>query len=150
MEKKITAQKNGYFKFTVITGEHYIATYIDVNKDWQYQDGEHGIYYGLPTKISVSAKQVVKLGHFSIQGLPQLKKKSSIDRRNAFWNNVGRVVTLDFDKFIRENYDLGLWKPFDFLDIAEGGVFFLEEYSSEKMPVFLYMVPWGDQQILKM
>jgi hypothetical protein len=54
------------------------------------------------------------------------------------------VTTLDDPRFIRDNYKMGLWRPFDFLDVAEGGLFFLQEYEQGKVPVlFIHGVLGG-------
>lgn len=58
-----------------------------------------------------------------------------IAKVRAVWENIGEVVSLEDRRFTRDNYNMGLWRPFDFLDVAEGGLFFLQEYEEGKRPV---------------
>jgi pimeloyl-ACP methyl ester carboxylesterase len=131
------ASEKGYFQFSVIPGTHYIAAFIDVNKDGRYQPEEHGNYHGFPSKIDVAPKHTVNLDTITITGVvprPETEIKS-IAKISAVWENIGRIITLDDPRFSRDNYSMGLWKPVDFLDHAEGGLFFLQEYQQGKVPV---------------
>lgn len=47
------------------------------------------------------------------------------------------IVTLDDPRFSLENGRLGLWEPIQFLRTVGGGVFFLEPFDPEKIPVIL-------------
>ena len=145
-EGQVNASNRGNYKFTVIPGPYYIAAFIDVNKDGIYQPEEHGNYHGYPTIIDVAPKQTVSLETLIISG--EMPKPStdikSVNRTNAEWKNIGKVVAMDDPKFIRDNYNMGLWKPFDFLDQVEAGLFFLQEYQKGKMPViFIHGVMGG-------
>ncbi len=146
LENQVFASEKGDFMFSVIPGPHYIAAFIDVNNDGRYQTGEHGNYHGLPSKIDVALKQTVTLETISIAGevpKPETEIKP-IAKIRAVWENIGRVITLDDHRFSRDYYDMGLWKPFDFLDHAEGGLFFLQEYQQGKVPVlFVHGVNGG-------
>lgn len=146
LENQVFASEKGDFLFSVIPGPHYIAAFIDVNNDGRYQPGEHGNYHGLPSKIAVAPKQTVTLETISIVGeIPKPETEiKPIAKIRAIWENIGRVITLDDHRFSRDNYAMGLWKPFDFLDHAEGGLFFLQEYQQGKVPViFVHGVNGG-------
>jgi pimeloyl-ACP methyl ester carboxylesterase len=141
-----STSENGNFLFPALPGTFYIAAFIDVNKDGSYQPGEHGNYYGSPSKIDVAARQTVTVATITIAGeVPQPETEvKPIAKVFAAWENIGQVVTLNDPRFSRENYDMGLWKPFDFLVRAEGGLFFLEEYQQGKVPViFVHGVMGG-------
>ena len=146
LQRSITASANGEYEFPAIPGKHYIAAYIDVNKDGQYQPEEHGNYYGSPSTIEIGDKQIVTVDTLTISGpfpTPAAEIKP-VDRSVAAWKNIGRVVTLDDPRFTLDNYTLGLWKPFDFLEQAEGGLFLLHEYQENKVPVlFVHGVSGG-------
>ncbi|MBW1671250.1 MAG: alpha/beta hydrolase [Deltaproteobacteria bacterium] len=152
-ETQLIASENGDFLFSVLPGKHYIAAYIDVNKDSKYQPGEHGNYYGLPSIIDVAPKQTVSLEPITIAGQapePAAEIKP-IAKVRAVWENIGKVVSMDDPRFTQDNYNMGLWKPFDFLDFAEGGVFFLQEYQRGKVPVlFVHGVMGGPTNFEKM
>lgn len=134
---KVIVSSKGDFKFTVIPGPYYIATFIDANKDGIYQPGEHGNYLGRPSIINVAPRQTITIKTITIAGpvpTPESEVKI-ITKKKAFLTNIGQVTTLDDSRFVLKNYALGLWRPIDFLDIAEGGLFFLEEYQQGKIPV---------------
>ncbi len=146
LESRVLASGKGKYRFPVEPGKFFIAAFIDVNNDGSYQPGEHGNFHGSPSTIDVAAKQTVSLETITISGLvPQPDSTvKPVDKVRAVWNNIGRVVTLDNPIFTRDNYDLGFWKPFDFLDVAEGGLFFLQEYQPKKVPVlFIHGVKGG-------
>jgi pimeloyl-ACP methyl ester carboxylesterase len=139
LESQVIALEKGDFLFSVIPGTHYIAAFIDVNKDGRYQPEEHGNYHGIPSKINVAPKQTVTLETITIAGQvpkPETEIKP-IAKIRAVWKNIGKVVALDDHRFSRDNYIMGLWRPFDFLDHAEGGLFFLQRYQQGKVPVLL-------------
>jgi len=139
LENQVIASEKGDFLFSVIPGRHYIAAFIDVNKDGRYQPVEHGNYHGTPSKIDVAPKQTVTLETITIAGKvpkPETEIKP-IAKIRAVWENIGKVVALDDPRFSRDNYAMGLWRPFDFLDQAEGGLFFLQGYQQGKVPVLL-------------
>ena len=146
LRSQVIASEKGDFQFSVIPGSLYIAAFIDVNKDGRYQPEEHGNYHGFPSKIDVAPKHTVNLDTITITGVvprPETEIKS-IAEIGAIWKNIGRVTTLDDPRFSRDNYSMGLWKPIDFLDHAEGGLFFLQEYQQGKVPVlFVHGVNGG-------
>jgi hypothetical protein len=145
-ESRVIASKNGEYSFPVTPGFHYIAAFIDANNDNKYQHEEHGNYHGHPTKIVVPPHQTVTIDTIEIKGQvlnPDTEVKE-IDRTKSVWRNIGAVVTMDDPRFTRDNYDMGLWKPFDFIEHAEGGLLFLHEYQKGKMPViFVHGVMGG-------
>jgi len=136
-ESSIIASENGEYTFPVTPGPHYIAAFIDANNDNKYQEEEHGNYHGHPTIIDVPPKQTVTIDPIVIKGkvLKPDTEVRSVEKTKAVWRNIGEVVTMDDPRFTQDNYDMGLWKPADFLDHAEGGLLFLQEYQQGKMPV---------------
>lgn len=149
LKQVIKASKNGEYKFLASPGQHYIAAFIDVNGDEKYQPEEHGNFYGLPTPIPLGAKETVSVDTITISGpVPEpATEVKLIDRTAAIWENIGQVVTLDDARFTPDNYIMGLWRPIDFLDTAEGGLFFLEKYQKKKIPVlFVHGVAGGPTQ----
>lgn len=137
LQRTILASGDGQYEFYAEPGKHYIAAFVDVNKDGKYQPEEHGNYYGAPATIEVAGRQVVTIETITISGaVPKLPTGiKPIDRTLAVWKNIGTVVALDDPRFNLENYTMGLWKPLDFLEKAEGGLFFLQEYQQEKIPI---------------
>jgi len=144
------ASRKGDFRFYAVPGMYYIAAFIDVNKDGIWQPEEHGQEhvndFGIPIKIKVVARQTVILETITIDGtMPQSDMAvKPIVETIAIWSNIGQVTSLDDPRFNPENYSIGLWKPFDFLEQGEGGLFFLEKYHKNKVPViFVHGVNGG-------
>lgn len=147
LESQVVASEKGDFMFPVFPGDaHYIVAFIDANGDDRYQPGEHGNYYGEPSTIEVAVGHTLTLDPITISGpVPKVETGvKPIDRISAAWKNIGRIATLDDPRFTRENYRMGFWRPFDFLEVAEGGLFFLREYDHGKVPViFIHGVMGG-------
>lgn len=136
-ENEITASETGYFSFSTTAGSYYIAAFIDVNKDGSYQQGEHLSVYGLPSKINLAFQQTITLEPIVIskEWSHTETEVKPIDGVLPIWKNIGKVVTIDDPVFSQANYTMGLWWPLDFLNSAEGGLFFLEKYQDDKVPV---------------
>ena len=139
LNRSALANEHGEYEFPAFPGNYYIAAFIDANNDGEYQASEHGNYYGEPTPIRVEKNKNVIVETITISGTvpkPETEFKP-IDKTLAIWKNIGTVVTMEDPRFTPENYNNGLWKPIDFLQKAEGGVFFLQEYNENKIPVLL-------------
>lgn len=146
LEGKTTVNESGEFSFTVYPGKHYIGAFIDSNSDGRVQENEYGRMYGLPDIITVADKQTVTLNNITITGLAS--KKITEQQRSAdvfaITKNIGIVTTLDDPTFTRDNYNLGMWHPNDFLENVGGGLFMLQPYHSDKIPVlFVHGVNGG-------
>ncbi|MEE4243479.1 MAG: alpha/beta fold hydrolase, partial [Desulfopila sp.] len=137
LERKVTAAKDGSYEFNVTRGKYSIFAFIDISGDGKYQPEEYGNYIGTPASIEVQDNEVLYVQPIVITGLvPKPEKEITlIDKSLAVWENIGQIVTLDDPRFTSEMYSAGLWRPLDFLEKAEGGLFFLEEYDKNKTPV---------------
>jgi len=145
-----TASSAGEYLFYVGPGTYYIAAFIDRNADNEYEAGEDGNYYGSisgkPAAISVAPGQTVVVETITITGelpLADVDAPTRVDLVPAK-NNLGRVITLDDVMFSGENYSMGMWKPVRFLLEVGGGLFFLQEYEDDKIPVlFIHGINGG-------
>lgn len=145
-ESRENISEKGIYHFNVIPGSFYIAAFVDINRDGLYQPEEHGNYYGYPTNFAVAAQQTIALETITISGQPPKldAKIKPINKEWAVWKNIGKVITLDDHRLTHDNYTMGLWKPLEFLETAEGGLFFLHEYEKDKTPVlFIHGVMGG-------
>ena len=137
LESLTTASAQGEYRFRVLPDDYYIAAFIDADNNGQYDPGEHANYYGLPTPITVNPRQLVRVDTLTISGPPptlntDMKTENKI---KMIYNNIGHVVSLSDPMFLRENYSMGMWRPFDFIEQIGGGLFFLQEYDAGKIPV---------------
>lgn len=130
------ASTDGRFNFSIPPGEYYVASFRDLNADSRYQEGEPGKFHGEPTAISLPANGRVEISIDVPAGTePLLAGKADIAEVKAIVRNIGRVTTLEDERFSRENASLGLWRPLEFLAGPEGGLFMLQEYDARRMPV---------------
>jgi uncharacterized protein (DUF2141 family) len=138
LQRTVIADTKGEYSFGLtVPGEYYIAAVIDANGDGEHQPNEHGNYLGTPTPFALRAKEILTVEPLVISGpvpVPEREVKT-IDRRVAAYTNIGSVISLDDPRLDRANYALGLWRPLDFLNFAEGGLFFLQPYDPGKVPV---------------
>lgn len=146
LETSVIATSRGDYKFVALPDEYYIAAFIDVNKDGVFQRGEHGNIYGKPSRVVVNASETVNLNTLTISGDPPTVAGNvkSVVALNPIIKNIGYVTTLNDPMFVRDNYSMGMWKPMDFLSQIGGGLFFLEEYQKNKVPiVFIHGINGG-------
>ncbi len=145
------ATSAGDYLFHVFPGTYFIAAYIDVNNDGEYQaDEEDANYYsvelGEPAEIVVESGKTVVNEDLIIVGKPpalatKAKTKSALIKAVK---NVGTVISLDDPVFDRENYSIGMWQPIRFLEQVGGGLYFLQEYQQDRIPVlFIHGIDSG-------
>lgn len=136
-QRKTMAAEDGSYEFPASVGSHYVAAYVDVNGDDFYQEGEPAAFYGKPTKINVVFLEEIELDpiEISTSEVSSLEELNLVDRRTKVWENIGQVASLDDPRFDSSFFGMGMWRPLDFLEQAEGGLFFLEEYNPDKIPV---------------
>ncbi len=133
----IKALPDGSYTFPVLPGEYYIAAYVDNDNDGRYQPGEHANYLGKPTAISVAAQKRSEAPVLSISGrLPERptdqRAKEAIGLSTQ---NIGRLAALSDARFSEEYESMGLWRPVDFLEQVGAGLFLLQPYEKNKIPV---------------
>ncbi len=138
--QSVIANEKGEYELIAAPGRHYIAAFIDANNDRKFQSREHGNFYGnQPSLIQVDAQKVTALEPVVITGcFPKISADfRPIDHMVGMVKNIGKLASLDDPEFTPENYEKGFWKPVDFLKDGDGGVFLLEPYHKEKIPVLL-------------
>jgi pimeloyl-ACP methyl ester carboxylesterase len=143
----LTASDNGNYRFSAEPGMYAVAAFIDVNGDGNFQRGlEHGNFNTDPLTFNLEVDQTVEAKTIVISGdppLPPADEEIRIEERKVI-TNIGVVISLDDPVFVRENYNMGMWKPIDFLDHVGGGLFFLQEYDENKIPVlFVHGIAGG-------
>lgn len=136
------ADERGYFRFNVKPGIYYVGAHADANGDHRYQEGEAANYYqtadGVPYPIEVSGGQRKTLAVLPIRGTPPALAAGyrGVQAAPKRWlAQIGKVTTLDDPAFSRENATLGLWKPLSFLERVGAGLYFLQPYRADRVPV---------------
>lgn len=137
------AYKSGEFSFLVPAGTYYLFAFEDKNEDATFQPDESIGWYGDPSPLTTgpgSASQglVVTL-HAPDEArakLPQLYTLPTTDvPMEIKKRQMGTVVQLSDRRFGAEYASKGLWEPVKFLEEPGSGLFFLEPYDEQKIPV---------------
>ncbi len=143
-----TATQAGPWVFGVQPGTYWVAAFEDVNGDGAYQD-EPFYRPDLARPIVLTAGQRVhdlaivipeagralRSGRF---GLDTMLARSSEEQRAKSLFTVsaaGTVTTLDDPRFAPAMGDEGMWKFYDFITKAGAGIYFLEPYDPQRIPV---------------
>lgn len=102
---------------------------------------EDGNYYSLesgkPAGIVVRPGETVINKNFIIYGKPPaLVTKAETKRAlSKAIENIGVIISLDDPVFTKENNAMGMWTPVQFLQQVDGGLFFLQKYQQDKIPI---------------
>lgn len=133
------------FTFVQLPGRYLIAAFEDANEDFVYQPTEYAGYVGNPSIITIEpGKDILHLDltlqhpdDVTLTEAPNLTSPATNMTLRFPKTRAGEIVTLEDPRFSRENGRVGLWEPIQFLRTVGGGVFFLEPFDSEKIPVLL-------------
>jgi pimeloyl-ACP methyl ester carboxylesterase len=137
----------GYFSFIVQEGDYWLAAFEDRNYDFAYEEQELAGYYGAPHKIIVSPDTMASAGtkgfrDLNIQlsqtggflpGYPAAVDDDSFGSESFV--KFGAIVDLDDKRFAKQKGETGYWKPLSFLRDIGIGVYFVEPYDPQKIPI---------------
>ena len=137
---QIAVQADGSFKFSTPAEQLILVAYIDVDGDRELGSSEPAAYLsetGLqPLVIDLASSGDVEGAEIVITGKPFVMKQSLVGEDDYKINkNIGKVVSIDDAMFARENADMGLWRPIDFISDVGGGLLMLQEYDAAKQPI---------------
>ena len=131
----------GKFTFTVDPGRYRIFAFEDLDRDQRHQDNEK---IGCSGQIDAnqSGTQLPEIT-ILITGKTDAYLRRIVDETKSkgkveLVNNkryVGRIVSLDDPFFANKFVSMGLWQPIKFIKEVPLGVFFMEEFKAEKVPV---------------
>ena len=140
-------ENTGDFSFLVTEGNYYLAAFEDLNQDFAYdQKGLVG-YFGAPDRIVVSSDQLSlselkRIDNLNIlltkadvflQGFPTEVDNEALSQRN--FEKIGDITGLDNKIFALQNGTIGYWRPLTFLRDFGHGVYFIEPYDKNKIPI---------------
>ena len=131
----------GKFIFLVDPGTYQVFAFEDLNRDQRHQDNEP---IGCSGQIDASRPGVnlsevaisitKKTGTDLRRIVDDTKAKGRVDLANLK-RHVGKVVALDDPFFDKKFVSMGLWQPLKFIKEVPLGIFFMEEYKADKIPV---------------
>jgi len=148
-EKKLVVysvqHRPGTFKFIRLPGRYLIAAFVDANEDLVYQPTEWAGYVDNGSILTVKPGEDLldldlTLKHpeeVTLAEAPDLTSPATKVALDLSEIRAGEIVTLQDPRFSLKNGQLGLWEPIQFLRTVGGGVFFLESFDPEKIPVLL-------------
>ena len=138
-------RNGGDFGFSVkAPGRYRIMAFEDLNGDLAFQSNEPAGICESPSPIVARPGetlsnlfvriQVPGAVHFPLKGDVSLSASSDIATELDHYQ-MGQVVSLDDPRFSAANARWGLWVPLEFLPGTGAGLYFLQEYAKEKMPI---------------
>lgn len=143
----LIADSTNYYSFIVQEGDYYLCAFEDVNNNFIYDVTERSGCYGQPDSITVHAEDMKSAGSKTLRTLnieltKTSKYPSNFPRRISSgslavesYKKIGVVTTLEDPVFNQENGSLGYWKPVSFLKNIGFGIYFLEEFNPDKIPI---------------
>lgn len=132
----------GPFYYYVEPGTYQLALFEDRSGRLGYEPGEDpALIYTTPIVATGEGDgiQVVLEGHLSTETrLPDrfdISQESAHTRIALGLRNVGRVVPLDAPEMSLELGQAGMWEPMKYMEEVQAGIFFLEAFDPDKIPV---------------
>ncbi len=121
-------------------GRYRLVAFLDESGDLTYQPGEPaaagaefeivagGSYPDLDLVIDTNSRQALPI---------DLDLGDEQTRSEVEFNRISRgdVTTLDDWRFEADHGPLGMWQPIKFLNDLGGGLFLLDPYDADKMPI---------------
>ena len=143
-------ERPGLYAFFVPRGDYYVAAFGDLNRNMRPDEGEIYGVYGTPDPVPVTVEGAGTINGIDLV-LDHVIRGEKIDE--AFWarkvlerssaraylTEAGVVADLDHPYFSPAYAEKGLWQPYAALKEVGIGLYFLEPYDPEKIPVlFVY------------
>ncbi|MEE4135398.1 MAG: hypothetical protein V2I32_04920, partial [Desulforhopalus sp.] len=148
VEQFMLVDETGAFAFLVPAGDYIVTVFADHNWDQSYTEGEWFAVRGVPDPVRVGPASLDGKGRKAIQlkdmkmtdsngypiGLPRDADKGD---PSDSWVKFGTLATFDDPVFSQDNGALGFWKPLSFLKEVGYGIYFLEPFDPDKIPVIM-------------
>ncbi len=135
------------FSFGAPPGNYFIFAFEDKNGDFQYQPSEPAGYYGDPSPVVLEAgagRSDIRIALRRNLVLPERAESDAapaepVDERfPLLWagrKNIGAITDLEDRRFDAGPADMGMWQPLRFSLELGPGLFMLEPYDPERIPV---------------
>jgi len=138
--------KPGPFRFLVLPGTYMVGAFEDSNEDMTFQPVEYVGWHGTPDPIVVKPDKEYEGLSVALRPPEQARQEFPLlyelppfqvseDLIREF--RVGEVVKLSDPRFAAKNGDMGFWEPLKFMEEVGGGIFFLQKYDPEKIPILI-------------
>jgi len=135
--------KEGPFFFTLPAGTYQVAAFEDRNRNLSYEPTEEpAVLFDDPTTLALDRGEHRADLDLSIDPeggahLPFAVNGAQADGRVNHLPSpqLGTIVDIDDPRFSDDNAQVGLWDPLRFLFDVGAGVYFLEPYDPDRIPV---------------
>lgn len=134
-----------FFVFLVNPGKtYYLVAFDDRDGNMAYNPGEAVGMCGYPLPKGLHVDDTKKYARCRITlikrgKIPELFAASLSQAQTVQHNQVplvaGKLANIEDARFSREYGEMGLWKPFDFIKQIGAGIYFLEPYNPNKIPI---------------
>jgi pimeloyl-ACP methyl ester carboxylesterase len=146
---------DGVALFLLHLGHTYsVAAFSDLNGNGTYDGGEPAqmVQHIRPTPFAEASNRapILTLTLTTNNALPR-GQSIALPHENpklgeALPVSIGKIVNLDEPRFSVEVGEMSMWQPYKFIEQEGFGVYFLEPYSSTKVPVlFVYGIGGSPQ-----
>ncbi|HAA02816.1 MAG TPA: hypothetical protein DCE18_05545, partial [Syntrophobacteraceae bacterium] len=141
---RVVLQRPGAFRFFAEPGSYHIGAFEDLNENVSFQSDEPVGWHGDPDVITVAGgrnitgiRAVLRPPEQARREFPRLYEPVTADVTDLTKRfRLGEVTGLDNNPlFAADNRSMGLWEPLRFLNSQYSGLYFLEPYVPEKIPV---------------
>lgn len=131
------------FEFLVPSGSYFLVAFEDANEDLTFQDHENVGWYGAPTLIDARPGDTFDGLDVTLRAPEQAKRElPALYKRPAPYpklevedGHLGDVVDADDPRLSLSVGNMGMWEPIKFVQQGYHGVYFLEPYNPNKIPV---------------
>jgi len=152
--------KLGRYDFLVRPGEYYLVAFEDSNNNLNLDKGEYAGFYGKPDKIVISPQtmpadtpkariglqiHIAETDNFPSDYSANIQLDDPKSTESIF--KIGSIDNLANDKFLKPYGEMGYWKPMSFLKKVGIGVYFLEKYDENKIPILFVHGALGTPKI---
>lgn len=134
-------ERPGRFRLAALHDSRFLVAFQDLNRDFAYQSNEPAVWYDLSGSLIKRGDVeniVLSLNGPSARPLPPALENLFELRGNSLGKidvQLGKVVSLDDERFSRESATMSMWEPIGFMKAGRAGIFFLEPYDPAKIPV---------------
>ena len=143
-------QKPGRFALILPAGRYKLAAFQDMNANKRWDRGEPAGYYGEiePSGLKLQLHENVDITVDADGSLPQdfPSDPFGVARQPVQLGDFGTSVTLDTPTFAPRYGQMGLWEPYTFLYEAAPGLYLLEPYDPNRVPVLFIHGTGGTPQ----
>lgn len=133
-------ERPGDFSMVTLGSSRYLFGFNDLNRDFQFQEGEPSGWLRLPDAFAAGStidKLELVLGEST--GVTKPTFGNLFDLRGMTLGSIdvelGTRAHLDDSRFDPDKAEMGLWQPLSFMKYGYAGLYFLDEYDPAKTPV---------------